>query len=163
MDFTNDVAIDQSGLDVELLRQPTLILQYSKYAADMKMVMQLAKENIDLVKGELDKKIRSNPERYEIEKLTEAVVLNTINAHPKYRQAVQDHIDASYEHEIARGALSALEHKKEALSELVRLFGQNYFAGPSLPRDLSAEWLKTQSRQKADAGVAGAITRRRKQ
>ena len=139
MDLVNDLRIDESALDVEWLGQAALMGQYVVLAAETRMEMDKAKERLDLAKAELDKDIRMDPDKYDVSKITEGVVLTTVLMQAKYKEASDAFIEAKYEYECAMGAVRAIEHRKTALENLVRLNGQSYFAGPSVPRNLAEE------------------------
>ena len=64
---------------------------------------------------------------------------------------------AQYELEVMGAAVRALDQKKSALENLVRLQGQNYFAGPSVPRTIGAEWVKEVERNGARNRVKAAM------
>lgn len=160
MKFEEDIRIDEDALDIEWLNQPRLMLKYSKISAEAKMEMLLRKEGLDLIKADLDKEIRSDPEKFGIVKITETAVSNTIISHKLYKEANTAYLQAQYEADIARGAVSAVEHKKDALENLVRLFGQNYFAGPQVPRDLSYEWQQTQKQKTTNESVSKVMRRK---
>ena len=160
MKFEEDIRIDEDALDIEWLNQPRLMLKYSKISAEAKMEMLLRKENLDLVKADLDKEIRSDPEKFGVVKITETAVSNTIISHKLYKEANTAYLQAQYEADIAKGAVSAVEHKKDALENLVRLFGQNYFAGPQVPRDLSYEWQQTQKQKTTNESVSKVMRRK---
>ena len=162
MDYLDDIRIDESALDVEWLRQASLTFRYGEHQAKMKRIVDRKKEELDLVKADLDKKIRSKPEKYEIEKVTEAVVQATIIQQEDYQEINSELIDARYELEIASAALRALEQKKSALENLVRLNGQNYFAGPTIPRDLTKEWEQKEKAKAANTTVAKSMQRKRR-
>jgi len=147
MNYEDDIKIDELALDIEWLDQPRLMLKYTKYQAETRKQMDLAKERLELVKAELDKKIRSDPESYGIRKVTETVVTNTIVLTDDYQKAVDDYLNAKFEYDVASGIVKAFEQRKSSLENLVRLFGQEYFAGPSAPRDISKEW-EIRERQK---------------
>jgi len=161
MDFEADVSIDETSLDVEWLEQPRLMLSYAKNAAVRKADFDRAKENLEVVKAQLDHSIRENPEVFAVIKITETVVQNTIHLQKEYEEAYERYTTAKYELEIALAAVRAIEQKRSALENLVRLHGQQYFAGPSVPRDLSAEWERKQRQQKVDGGVARKLKRRK--
>ena len=160
MKFEEDIRIDEDALDIEWLNQPRLMLKYSKISAEAKMEMLLRKENLDLVKADLDKEIRSDPEKFGVVKITETAVSNTIISHKLYKEANTAYLQAQYEADIAKGSLSAVEHKKDALENLERLFGQNYFAGPQVPRDLSYEWQQTQKQKTTNESVSKVMRRK---
>jgi len=153
MDYEKDVNIDPNSLDVEWLEQPNLMLKYGRIAAQTKMDMDKAKERLEVVKAELDKDIRLNPEKYGISKLTEGVVASTIFLQPEYKEVSEAYIEASYEFNMARYAVQAISDRKDALENLVKLHGMQYFAGPSAPRDLSKEWEAKQKQKKADSKI----------
>jgi hypothetical protein len=147
IDYDKDVQIDPDALDIEWLSQSALMMRYAKAAAEARRQVDLAKERLDIVKADLDRKIRSNPEEFGIVKPTESGVANTILLQPAYMAASKEFIDAKYEAEMTRGAVGAIDSRKNALENLVRLFGQLYFAGPKGPRDLSREWQEEQQRR----------------
>jgi hypothetical protein len=162
-DYALDLFIDDQALDIEWLEQPSLVLKYHQIqAASRKKVDQLSDE-LDVLKAQLDREIRSKPESFGIDvKVTEAVVQNTILLDEGYKDLKQDLIDANYEHRMATGAVSAVEHRKPALENLVRLLGQQYYAGPVVPRDLSAEVLKKTNQKKIDSSVGSNLGGRRR-
>jgi hypothetical protein len=53
---------------------------------------------------------------------------------------------------MAQAAVNAFEQRKSALENLVRLFGQSYFAGPKMPRDL--HWEKEEKEKSVNSGIA---------
>ncbi len=153
MYYEKDVNIDPNSLDVEWLEQPNLMLKYGRIAAQTKLDMDKAKEKLEVVKAELDKDIRLNPEKYDIAKLTESVVASTILLQPEYKEASEAYIEATYEFNMARYAVQAISDRKDALENLVKLHGMQYFAGPSVPRDLSKEWGAKQKQKKVDSKI----------
>jgi hypothetical protein len=153
MDYEKDTSIDEHGLDVEWLKQSVLMLKYGKHAAQMKLDMDHAKEELDVIKAQLDREIRAFPDNYDLNKLTETIVFNTIVIQPEYRDANSKYLNAKYEYDIAMVAVRAIDQKKTALENLVRLHGQQYFAGPSIPRDLSKEWEKVEAQKQTNKKV----------
>jgi hypothetical protein len=160
LNYEKDVTIDESALDVEWLAQPKLMLTYGNHAAEKRKEVDLAKEKLDVVKAELDRKIRENPEIFGLPKITETVVQNTIIIQPEYKKASENYIETKYELDMAMSAVRAIDQKKQALENLVRLHGQQYFAGPKVPRDLSQEWINKQRQKQSDAKVAKAMRRK---
>jgi len=157
MNYEDDISIDESALDVEWLRQPELMMKYGREAAQKRKDMDLAKEKLDLIRSKLDKEIRENPESRGLVKITEAAIQNTILLQPEYQSASNDYISAKYEYEVIMVAVKAMEAKKSALENLVRLHGQQYFAGPKVPRDLEKEW-----KEKKEKEVAFRVSQRLK-
>ena len=137
MDYENDIQIRQDELEMEWLDQPSLMFKYAKNAAEMRRLLDLSKEKLDLAKAEIDKEIRTNPEKFGIEKITETVVANSMLATFKYKKANEEFLNAKYEVDVAQAAVVAMSQRKDALENLVRLHGQQYFAGPKVPHDIS--------------------------
>lgn len=160
MNYEMDVTTDESALDVEWLEQSALTLKYGMNCAKARDIMDRSKEKLELVRAELDAKIRKHPERYDIQKLTEAVVQNSIITNTYYQDTMEAYLQAKNDYEMARVALNAIETKKAALENLVRLHGMNYFAGPAVPRDLTKEWANQERIKKTDDGVKKVMRRK---
>ena len=142
MDYEKDMQIDETALDVEWLEQPSLMMRYCGIAARLRAEADTAKENLDLVKAELDCDIRANSSHYGLEKLTETLISNTILLQKRFQEAMEILGEARLEDAMGQAAVRSLELRKKALENLVILHGQQYFAGPSIPRDISKEWEK---------------------
>ena len=142
LDYENDITIDPDALDVEWLRQADLMRRYSMHAAETRRLMDEAKERLDFVRSKLDSQIRSNPELYGISKVTESSIQAAIVLSAEYQEASREYIQAKYEYEATNAAVRALDQKRSALENLVKLLGLSYFAGPAVPRDLHAEYEK---------------------
>ena len=139
LNYEQDIRIDETALDVEWLEQSSLMMKYARHAADMRKAMDLAKEDLDIIRAEVDKEIREDPERFGIAKVTDAVVAATILRDKEYQRVNKAFINARYELEIANAAVKSIDARKDALENLVRLNGQQYFAGPKVPRNLEEE------------------------
>jgi len=149
LNYEQDVNIDETALDLEWKMQPMLMMKYCVHMAHVKKALDLAIEKLDVLKAKLDKEIRLNPEKYGLAKVTETALENTILLQPEYEEANKEYIEAKYEYEIAQAAVRAMDQKKSALENLVKLLGMSYFAGPTTPRDLSKEWeLRQAQRQR---------------
>ncbi len=153
LNYEQDVQIDPKALDVEWLGQAELMKKYTQHSADMKKAVDEAKERMEIGKARLEMDIRSNPEKYDLGKITESAIQSTITLQSEHQELVQEYIDAKYESDVATGAVRAIDQRKTALEELVRLLGQSYFAGPQAPRDLSQEWIKERERKEKNTKV----------
>jgi len=160
-EFKNDIDIDPEALDVEWLRQPRLMGDWCERRADARAEADRAKERRDVVYAELDREVRMEPEKFGLEKITESAVSNAIKLDARYREAFEEHIEATHAAEVCDAAVRAFDHKKTALETLVRLHGQQYFAGPSVPRDLAEEARNLIDDQRRE-GVAGNMRKKMK-
>lgn len=161
INYEEDIEIDEEALDIACLDQPKLMLKYSRYAALKQKEADQLKEQLDVVKAGLDLDIRSNPTKYNLDKITEAAVTNTILLHREYSVVQKLYTEAKYEANLANKATVAFEQRKSMLETLTRLHGQQYFAGPSIPRDLSYEAHQNRLTKSVDKGTASKLNRTR--
>lgn len=159
LNYQQDTSIDEQALDVEWLRQAELMRKYASHAATTKQYMDELKERVDVEKAQLDLDIRKDPAKYGIDKVTESVVQSAILIQPTYKELQDRYRGARYENDIAIAAVRAIDQKKTALENLVRLLTASYFAGPSAPRDISKEWTDSVERRGSNARVR--MSRRR--
>jgi hypothetical protein len=141
MDYINDLSIDDTALDLCIQDQPQLMMKYCINSAEAQQMMDLAKEKLEFPRSELDQAIRQSPDTFGIEKITDKVVENTIPLQESYKKASKEYIDAKFEFNTAKGAVEACSQRKDALEQLIKLYGLNYFAGPKVPRDIRQERL----------------------
>jgi len=159
MNYEADLRIDESNLDLEWLEQPSLMMRYGMKSAEARQELDLAKENLNLVKAELDLAIRNNPESYGLNKVTEAALFAMIQQQDDYKTAYSRFVDATYQVNLLQVAIEAIQHRKSALENLVRLHGQQYFAGPKIPHDLAE--VREAAQRRANEAVGKAMRRGR--
>lgn len=130
LNFEEDVVVNQYELDKEWVHQPLLMITYGQNEARAKLASDMSKERVEVIRASLSKNIRENPQAYDLSKVTETAIENNIQVSEEYLDAVQKMLDARYEYELARAATTAIATKKEALENLVKLYGMQYFADP---------------------------------
>jgi hypothetical protein len=135
------------------LGQADLMLKYTKHCADMKKEVDDAKEKLDLLKAEIEMDVRANPDKYNLAKPTEAGIQSTILLQEKYQEQSKKYSQARYEYDVSVGAVRAIDQKKTALENLVKLLAASYFAGPQSPRNLYQEQLDATKRKQANTKV----------
>jgi len=147
MDYEKDISIDEDALDVEWIEFPMKFFQYANELAGYDSRAKRAGEMVKSVHAELTLKIASSPEKFLKEvKPTVANVEACVQLHPDLISAKEKQSQAEYDKVQALNALQAMNGKKTALENLVKLHGQSYFAGPSVPRDLKSEIEKKNAR-----------------
>lgn len=157
MSYDDDMYIDENALDVEILEQPSLMVKYSQLLAEARRTRDLSKEALDLKKAEIDLDIRDDPAKYDLEKITVAAVEACILMEEEYQTAQKELNDANYQVNVLQGVVSAIDHRKSALENLIKLHGQQYFAGPSTPHDLSD--LRKERKEKISHNVGKTVRR----
>ena len=148
-------------MDVEWLRQAEMMLKYTRHSADMQKEMDEAKERLEVGKAQIEIDIRSAPDTFGLEKVTEAAIQSTILLQKGYQKLSQEYSETRHEYGVAVAAVRAFDQRKSALENLVRLLGASYFAGPQTPRDLSKESLDEKKRKEQNAKVK--IQKRRRE
>ncbi len=126
--------IDQNLLDREWLNQPRFFFRYAKQLADARRGYEEAKANLKIVAAEADKKVRDRATKMD-QKVTEAIVTATVQRREDYREAEQRVFNSKHNVDVLDAIVTALEHRKAALENLVRLHGQNYFSTPKVQGD----------------------------
>jgi hypothetical protein len=143
LNFEQDLRIDHNALDEEWLNQPNLFFHYSKALADAKKQQENEKTKLDIVYAQFDTEIRAGrriSENIPIpEKITEAVVKSTIEQNADYQKQLAIVSNCKHATELLEAAVKAMYQRKEALENLVKLLGMQYFSAPKEPRNLDTE------------------------
>ena len=131
--------MDVNQLDEMWLEQPRLYHKYAKKLANTRQQLEEEKAELELIKAEFDRDIRSNPGEFSLEKITETVVSNTIIIQEKYQSQLAQVGDLKHQVDIIQAVVTTLDHRKRALENLVSLHGQDYFSSPRAKDNLSRE------------------------
>ena len=143
INYLDDMYIDESALDVEWLNQPPLALKYGAYFSVAKRDLAKAEEKIKIVRSELVKNATEDPDKHLGQgiKPTSPIVEAFYRNHEKHKKAKKKVIRLQYECDIAEIAKNEMSFTRKAtLENLVILHGQQYFAGPQVPRNLTKKW-----------------------
>ena len=132
MGYKDDLKIDKYALDEEWLRQPTLFINWAEEYVEAQADRDRKKEQLDLIKAELDNAIRSEPEKFGLSKVTEGAITNIIIMEGSYRDANDKYLTDIKQAKILDVAKEAFDHKKKALEALTQLFLAGYFANNEL-------------------------------
>jgi len=135
-EYKSDLTINKHQLDEELVIQPELYMKYAEQHADALMDRDRSKENLDVLRAEIDSEIRGNWEAFGFDKKpTENAIAGTITKDEKYREASSELIEKNRDSNILASAKEAMNHKKSALSKLVELYLAGYYAEVPMPKD----------------------------
>jgi len=130
--YAEEITIDPFNLDVELVEQPARFLKYSRLLAKAERRVRQAEEEIKVIRSELVFRAHSQGERVLGKNVK--VQGQTVEAYyrlDKQHKRVKDELDkAMYKRDILYAAVQAFRQRKDALQELVRLHGQDYFSKP---------------------------------
>ena len=141
IDYARDLLIDETALDLEWLNQASLAMKYGRHFADCARLCRKAEENKKVIRSGLIRQANLHPmECCQKPKPTGADIEAYYRTHSDYIEAVEDLIEAEYEKTMAEIAKNEMCFtRKAALENLVTLHGQQYFAGPAVPRNLAKE------------------------
>lgn len=126
--------IDPLKLDEEWLMQATMREAWGVKLADAMYELDEAKASLSVIDAEVDQEIRDDPESYGLAKVTEAALSKAVLASRLHVDGVKKVNKARHRVEVLRAAVDGLEHKKRALTMLVELHGQEYYASPKMPQ-----------------------------
>jgi len=160
LNFDQDLAIDETALDVEWLDQPRRYMKYCKLYAEAGHRVRRIEERMKILRSQIILKAASKgtgrsggPTQQQIE-----ASFRVDAEHQRLKRLLNS---TQHVYDLLNGAVFAFQQRKTALEQLVTLYGQQYFAGPSLPRDLSAERLKHLGNEKVKKRVDDSLNRQR--
>jgi len=162
MNYEKDMRIDETSLDIEWLEQAELAMKYGGIYSDARKELEQAEEEVKVIRSELVKEANEDPDKYLGDgiKPTGPNVEAYYRTHKRHKDCKQKIIDLQFElsnAEIAKSEISFT--RKAALENLVVLHGQQYFAGPKVPRAITSEREKHEKQKKVDAGVGKRLKR----
>lgn len=141
-EFANDVSIDINQLDVEAARQAETFFKWAERATEARALVDEAKLQLDTTEAKLQLDCRKNPRKFGLERVTEATIVAAVKVSKRYIRYYDRWIRRRRTSAMLANAVMAMEQKKKAIENLITLHGQQYFAGPSVPRDLAAAWME---------------------
>lgn len=145
-------AIDPNELDREWVRQPGLYHKYATDLADARREFEQAKTQLEIAAADVDSVIRSKPEKFGIEKVTEAAVKAAVLASREYKAATDAVHNARHAVDVLQAAVTTLDHRKKALENLVDLRLANYFSEPRAGSPRAREHMEEKTKQRARRG-----------
>jgi hypothetical protein len=146
-ELAEDIRVNPEALDVEAAQQAELFFKWAERAVEARADMDRAKLAVDLIEARLGIRMRAKPELYNLTKVTDPAIASAVKRHEKYLDAFQTFLKAKETSALMEKAAEAMEQKKRMIEVLITLHGQEYFAGPSVPRDLGAAWSENQKQR----------------
>ena len=163
MDYEKDITIDENALDIEWLDQASLALKYAKHLTQLKARVARLEEKKKTKRSELILEVNENPIELMNKKTPNAADIEAYyRTDEEYKEIVKELLLVQEEAEFAELAFQEIAWtRKKSLEYLVILHGQQYFAGPKIPRDLSKEWEQREQQKRSDEGVGKKMKRRK--
>ena len=151
----NPLEIDGGDLWEEWRRQSKLTYEANKAKADAKHALAQAKSRMKVTAAKLKLQIRSAPEKFGLDKITEDGVKSALEVHEDYLKVEQEVLQAEYAEDIYSAKVLAFVDRRKALENLVQLLSIEYH-GEREPRPLSraaAETLQDRERKAVRRGI----------
>ena len=160
MNYEKDLKIDLDALDVEWAEQASLALKYAKHLTNKKAKVAKLEERKKTKRSELIVEANANPFKLLNKKSPNAGDIEAYyRTNSEYKAIIEELLEEQEEAEFVELAFQEIAWtRKKELENLVILHGQQYFAGPKIPRNLSQEYQKKQEQKVSDSKVK--ITRR---
>jgi hypothetical protein len=143
-EFKEDIKLDPNELDVAAATQGELFIKWAERAVKARTEMEYAKLQLETKQARLQIRCRKSPRKFKLEKLTEGAIQAAVLLHPEYQAAHEHYLDARQVCAMLEKAVNGMEMRKRMIEVLITLHGQQYFAGPSVPRDLSKAYREFQ-------------------
>ena len=138
-DYNKDLDIDPNSLDLEWLLQPKLFFKYSAELTDARRDSAFTAEKLEVTKAEADKRVRL---QFVDQKVTVDQIRAAVQQDVEVQKIAREVIEAEHKVNMLQAAVRSFDQRKDALENLVRLHGQNYFAGPTVPHNIGREFRK---------------------
>jgi len=139
LDYKNDVKINDAALDLEWEDQAELAVRYGEAWTVCKKKVAILDEKVKVVRSKLVRKAWEDPPKHLGQpKGSIQTVEAFYRTHKKHIKAKEELFDAEEELDLITIAKNEIGYtRKTALENMVKLYIAGYFAGPSVPRDLS--------------------------
>ena len=120
LDYEKDLEIDKFSLDAECMDQSRRFAKWGKLWSD-------AEKERDEIEARTAMDVRTNPEKYGLNKVSESGVESSVNSN-------QEVINIRHRVSVLRVAKNAFEQRRSMLEKMVDLFLSGYWAEPRLPK-----------------------------
>lgn len=121
------LTIDPYNLEEECVGQPSLYAEVGELATEARSAAKKAKDALDFTRADLSFKIRKEPGKYGVEKVTEASIESAIIIQKEYQQAAAVVIETQKLSDAFGVLQDSVAQRKSMLKDLVSLFIYNYY------------------------------------
>lgn len=126
---------DINRLDEEWVVQPALYHTWAVKLAKARRNLDRAEAELKLTKATVGKDIRKDPDSYGVDKVTETSVADAVLISKKVQEIQNRVIEYQFRVNVLLAMVTALDHRKRALEDLVTLQGRDYFSTPSADKN----------------------------
>lgn len=120
---------DKYKLDEEWELHSDEVDYYLKQMAEARKKMDAYKEFVSETKAKVNLELRKRkPKDFGLDKFTETLLDHLTILQDDYKEVMEKYLEAKYEYHQASNIVSALEHKRDAIKGLEKLFGFGYYS-----------------------------------
>lgn len=137
--------IDPNNLDVDWDNQPRLTLHYCKMLAKAWEDLNQAKSELAIKQSVLKRvqarvylEIKKNPAKFKLKSPTINDISNAVIIHPRYIrkqnecfELERNIVSLNHDVDVLKAAVKAIDDRKSALENRVKLHGQSYWSKPN--------------------------------
>jgi len=160
-ELEHDRKIDPNALDVEAATQADRFFKWAERAIEAEHDLEEWEFKLKVAAAELELTCREDPESFGLKSATEAAIKAVVIKHPEYVGIYQKVMLKRRKTMKLKKAEQSMEIKKRMIEALITLHGQEYFAGPSVPRNLGEAYMKHQKKEDQEANRRQANSARR--
>ena len=157
--FTEDIKVDKFNLDEECVNQSERFCYWAEEYSESVSERDELKNKTEILRAQLDKKIRTNPESYGLEKVTESAISNLIFLDKGYQKLLEEYRESVKSVNILLVAKEAFNHRKSMIEILAKLLLAGYY---SVPDTKDREELSSERRETAKTEVLNNLNKKRK-
>lgn len=117
----NNFIIHEGDMELALAIQPNLFLSAGLLVAKMKNMEQWNKWALEEVKARISLDVRTNPEKYNLIKITEDTIKSVVDIHHEVIQCKNDYLASKYKLDIAEMILSAVFSRAKIVEEINKI------------------------------------------
>jgi hypothetical protein len=126
-DYKKDLSIDRNDLHKECVRQPQEMAKYITAHSQSIFDRDSKKRELQVARADAELDIRSNPETYGLDKITEGAVKAATDKDEEVIRLEDELIACDYAVNLMRGALGAFRDRRMALEGLISLLTMGYW------------------------------------
>ena len=130
--YRNRLKVNRYRIVDECEEQAQLYMDWALKAAKAEIETKEAENDWELTKGQIEKKIRRDPQRYGIEKITESAVKVEINGNIKVKKYYRRYLEALSNEKVLKRAEKAYQQRKGMCESIAHLNVQLHFAEPTV-------------------------------
>jgi len=131
-DFRSRIMIDKFALEEACQDQPDLFREVGELYVSFKSEAKRLKDEVEYTRAEFQQKIRSNPDRYGLTKVTEAALSAAILLQDELNAIQKEYLEAEELASTLNIFLSSVEQRKSALKDMTSLYIYNYYSDVDL-------------------------------